>query len=476
VGSLVTLLAFLSMACGGMATEDPPALAATADSADRTATGTTSVDSTPGAGERAGPTAADAIADIVGMLPTPAAPGSRTPNLFATEDAVYLSWLEPLEAEATAPASTQRGRFALRFSTLEGDEWSAARTIAEGDDFFVNWADFPTLVASDGVLAAHWLRLNGGRGTAYDVMVTRSTDGGDTWSVPVTPHTDGTQTEHGFVSLVPETGGGFTAVWLDGRKYATAEDQAGREMTLRTASFDAAGNPGGETLLDGRICDCCQTDAAVVGGTLVVVYRDRSPGEVRDIYSVRRTDGGWQEPVEVATDGWQIPGCPVNGPAIAAQAGNAAVAWFTMRNGIPEVRAAFSHDAGASFSEPVLIDSGRVEGVDASSPRAVSALADSSTADRPIPLGRVDVVWTGPSHAAVFWMVARGAGAELMMRRVHVDGRLDDPVPLASTGSMRSSGFPRVARQGDRLVVAWTVPEDELRSLQTAAIDLARLQ
>jgi len=37
---------------------------------------------------------------------------------------------------------------------------------------------------------------------------------------PVRPHADATPTEHGFVSLVPMTDGGFVAVWLDGRGHS----------------------------------------------------------------------------------------------------------------------------------------------------------------------------------------------------------------------------------------------------------------
>lgn len=414
---------------------------------------------------------ADAAASVV-ELPVSAAPGSRTPSLFvAPDDSVYLTWQEPVATDDDATASTARGRFALRFATLDGDRWSPPRTIAEGDDFFVNWADFPTIIESDGVLAAHWLRRNGGPGTAYDVHIARSVDGGDEWSESIVPHADGTQTEHGFVSLVPDPGGGFTAIWLDGRKFATAASASGREMTLRSTRFTAGGAQGEVELLDPRICDCCQTSGAYAGDTLLVVYRDRSPEEIRDIWSVRRTADGWQEPVPVATDGWMLPGCPVNGPAIATRGDDAAVAWFTMQAGDPQVRLAFSRDQGASFSEPVIIDRAVAEDVDSSSPREVAALADASGAARPVPLGRVDVAWTGPNRAVVSWIVSRGDRAEILYRGVRLDGTLEAPHVVGGTESMRASGFPRMVRAGDRLLFAWTTPGEEA-SLRVAAIRL----
>jgi len=172
------------------------------------------------------------------------------------------------------------------------------------------------------------LQSNGPDTMAYEVGISRSLDGGESWSESVVPHGDGTQTEHGFVSLVPEADGGFTAVWLDGRN--TGDRSAGTRppMTLRSARFDGDGIEGPEALLDPRICDCCQTSAAYFGDNLVVAYRDRSEDEIRDIWSVRRTPEGWQDPVRVAHDDWQIPGCPVNGPAVAAGENGGAVAWF----------------------------------------------------------------------------------------------------------------------------------------------------
>ena len=405
-------------------------------------------------------------------IATPAATGSTTPNLFATPDGrVLMSWLEPVESAGGEAASTRRGRFALRFAALDGDSWSEPRTIAEGDDFFVNWADFPSIVASDGVLAAHWMVLNGGRGTSYDVHVSRSTDGGESWEQAIVPHADATQTEHGFVSMVPEPGGGFTTIWLDGRKFADRTEGVSPEMTLRAASFDANGSQGAETLLDPRICDCCQTSATYVGDTLLAVYRDRSEDEIRDIWSVRRTADGWQKPVRVADDNWQIPGCPVNGPAISASGSRAAAAWFSMPGGVVEIKVTFTDDAGRTFATPILLDTSNAGDIDGGNPRQVAGLADASGARAPIPLGRVDITWVDESRVAVSWVVARGGQADIVLQTVGIDGTLGERHTIATTSSSRAGGFPQLVRNGDRLVVAWTEPGGT-PSLRSAVIDL----
>ncbi len=412
---------------------------------------------------------ASTVSAMVAELPSPAGAGAGMPNLFATEDGgVLMSWFEPVDTVGEA-ASTRRGRFALRFATLHGDTWSEARTIAEGDDFFVNWADFPVIIESDGTLAAHWLQMNGGRGTSYDIHITRSRDGGETWEESIVPHADGTPTEHGFVSMVPEPDGGFSAIWLDGRNFADREGDESPEMTLRAARFDAHGNEGPEALLDPRICDCCQTSAAYLGDTLVAVYRGRSDEEIRDMWSVRRTADGWQEPVRVSHDDWMIPGCPVNGPSIAANDAVGAVAWFSLRDGNPEVKVTFTHDGGASFTEAILLDSGSIEDIDGANPRQVAGLADAGNAAKPIPLGRVDVAWLDDTHAVVSWIVGRGKDADIVLQTVGIDGKLGARQVVAVTASSRASGFPQIVSQGDRLVIAWTEPDGD-PSLHTAVV------
>jgi len=194
-------------------------------------------------------------------LPSPAGTSSGQPNLAVSPDGrVYLSWIERLG----------EGRFSLRFATLEKDGWSTPRVIAEGSNWFVNWADFPSMTAlPDGSLAAHWL-VRSGQGTYdYDVMISRSFDGGKTWGNPFVPHRDGAKTEHGFVSLFAAKDGSLAAVWLDGREMKPAEgshDHSHGNMTLRYVKIKRDGALADETALDTRVCECCQTSLAISAG------------------------------------------------------------------------------------------------------------------------------------------------------------------------------------------------------------------
>ena len=380
------------------------------------------------AGREQGP----AVADL-SEIAAPSAAGSAEPNLaVGPAGRVYLSWLEP----------TADSGHALRFATLEDTAWTSPRTVASGRGWFVNWADFPSLaVGSDTELTAHWLFKRGRSWEDYDVHVGRSFDGGASWSAPIVPHRDGREAEHGFVSLLPDGGGSVHAVWLDGRKYAAA-DSARRsgdssltpEMTLRYALIGPDGRLSDEAELDDRICDCCQTSAVLVDGAPVVVYRDRSPEEIRDIYVVRmRQRGSWSAPRPVAEDGWHIPACPVNGPAIAAEGRHVAVAWFTAANRRKRVYAAFSEDGGATFGRRIQVDDGR-------------------------PVGRVDVVAAGDGSALVSWLEETAQAAEVRVRRVAGDSTVGPAATIARSSAARPAGFPRMVRSGDRVVFAWTEP------------------
>ena len=374
--------------------------------------------------------AEERTAFVVDSIASPAPAGSAEPNLTAGPDGFYLTWLERLGGD----------RHALRFSRLDPSDrsWSEPVTVMERGGLFVNWADFPSLVAlEDGTLAAHWLEKSGPGAYAYDVRVAVSTDGGATWGEDIVPHTDGLEAEHGFVSLFP-VDGRVGAVWLDGRETVT-----GGPMTLRFATL----GPGGATddvLLDADVCDCCQTGAAVTSDGPIVVYRDRTAGEVRDIHIVRRVGGQWTRSRPVHEDGWVINACPVNGPAVAASGRRVAVAWFTASPD-PRVLVAFSGNGGASFAPPVRVDGGS-------------------------PQGRVDVVLLEDGAALVSWLErasegedGAGGGAEIRFRRVASDGGMGDPERLASTSAARASGFPHMARIDDALLFAWTEDGDPPR-------------
>lgn len=377
--------------------------------------------------------------------------GSASPDLTAGPDGTLaLSWVNSREGR----------RHVFQFSRFDPAQqrWrNAPTTIAIGNRMFVNWADTPhVLPTADGALWAHWLQKNGDAPYAYDVALVRSADGGANWGAPVVPHDDGTQTEHGFVSMWPQDGG-IGIAWLDGRNtvgagHAGHEDghdaQTGRPMSLRAAQFDAGLRRVREQEIDASVCDCCQTAVAVTARGPLLVYRGRTEGEVRDIMSTRLAGEAWTTPAQVHADGWVMPACPVNGPDVAAVQSDVVVGWYSAQSGEPQVQIARSGDAGDTFAAPVVLDTG----------------TDVQ--------GRVAVALDG-QQAWALWLREDTAGAQsLWLSRRSPDlateyERLEVARPQ---GRGRGTGFPQMQVQGGQAYIVWTDVADGTPSLRGVQI------
>lgn len=383
--------------------------------------------------------ATGAAANDVQPLPSPADSASAEPYLFTDKNGlVYLSWVEK-----------EKDKSSLRFSTLNNEQWTEPTVIASGDDWFVNWADYPQ-ISADGAqsLLAHFLQKSAKGAYTYDIKLVTSADQGKTWSKATILHNDGKKAEHGFVSMIPH-GDHYFISWLDGRN-AAVEEGAGHheghhgQMTIRGAMVDKAGNKASEWELDNRVCDCCQTSAAITANGPVVVYRDRLADEVRDISIVRLVDGKWTAPRAVFADNWKIEGCPVNGPQVAAQGNSVAVAWFSAPEKDAQVKLAFSTDGGATFGAPVRIDEGKA-------------------------LGRVDLVLLDDKSAMVSWL----EGSAIKAARVYASGKKDSSIFIAASSEARSSGFPQMTRSGDKLIFAWT--DDREKRIKLASVEVFKM-
>ena len=369
----------------------------------------------------------------VETLSSPAGTDAAEPFVSVSADGhVILSWLERAADSSTA----------LRVASLDPatSAWSEPREVVRRKDLFVNWADFPSVVPlGDGRLLAHWLQKNGSGRYAYDVRLSESRDGGATWGPSAMPHAANVPAEHGFVSILPTGDDAASIVLLDGTAGSLAagasagEEVHGGPMQLAYARWKDGAVTSTE-MLDDRTCDCCQTAIAMTSRGPVVVYRDRSDDEIRDMYVVRRVDGQWTAPTPLHRDGWKIDYCPVNGPAISAIADTVVAVWYTAAEDTARVSVVFSTDGGASFGAPVRVDGGS-------------------------PTGRVDVELLDGGAALVSWIERLGGeAAEVRARVARRDGTLESPVVVSPSSGTRSSGFPRMARTTDGVIMAWTIP------------------
>ena len=400
------------------------------------------------------PTPASGWTPTVVAVASPARSNSGESQLTVSPRGVLLSWLE---REGTT--------LTLRFAERMAAGWTEPRTVASGKNWSINPFDVPSVLRlADNTLAAHWLEKDGSGMHANDVRLSYSKDDGRTWATSFMPHQSDSQAERLFPSLF-QVAGGLGLIWLEGgmmgqrgRAQTTAPNhptganhvhppasgQRGHDkhaehgptmasgaMSVRFASFDTAWKPTANMTVDPRVCECCSTAAVITSDGVLAAYRNRSDEEIRDIYVSRFEQGRWTEPAVAHADNWQIPACPINGPALSADGRNVAIVWYTVKQDQGQAYAAFSRDAGRTFSKAIRLD-------DAES------------------LGRVDVELLPDGSAFATWIEFADGHAQFRGRRVTVDGERSAPVTIAALAATRASGYPRLARHGGELVFAWT--------------------
>lgn len=366
-------------------------------------------------------------------LETPSGQNASLPYLVHGNDGfLYFSWVEKSDS----------GMVEFKFSKFVNDGWSTPELIANGNDWFVNWADYPMLAINQkGDKMAHFLAKSAEGTYSYDVNLVAKPFDSKSWSPAFVPHQDGTPTEHGFVTMVPLSNGSFQTAWLDGRNTGEGHDAPGGAMTIRTAEITATGEVIRNNELDNRVCDCCQTTGVHHPNGAMFFYRDRSEIEIRDISIVRNIGNNWTNPKPLYKDQWNIAGCPVNGPRADVIGDQIAVAWYSAANNQPQVKVIFSSDAGASFQNPILID-------------------------EMSPIGRVDIAMISENTALVTWLGSVDGQAKIMGRIIQSNGTMEDVFVISETDESRSSGFPQTEIVNGVAYFAWTAMKDEQTVIQ----------
>jgi hypothetical protein len=382
----------------------------------------------------------DSEPPLLTEIENPAAKGGRYPYVTQATGKILMSWLEP-----TPDAAEEQMN--LMWAAYDGANWSDPELIHSGQGYFVNWADFPSLAGLDETpIVAHWLQKLPGGTYAYHVnMAFRSESGG--WSQPITPHQDLSATEHGFVSMIPVDEERIFAIWLDGYKTRSAgHDESMHQpgesvsdlstaMTLRSAMINRDGSQGRELEVDGSVCDCCQTSVAHSGNRIIAVYRNRTAGEIRDHYRAiyDLESGEWSEPLALSREGWEIAGCPVNGPQVAAFGETVIATWFSAVNDQPRAYLAVSHDGGLNFEEAELLNENGS-------------------------MGRVGIAFNRSGTALLTWLGSDPDNA-VIYGQMWKDSALGNPFVIGEINPTRASGFPRSAAVGNEFLVAWTEPD-----------------
>ena len=346
---------------------------------------------------------------------TPADKDSLAPNLCAFGDHLALSWIE----------RNRDGNAQVHFADWNGNGFNKKIPAAVSRHMFSNWADIPTFIeAPTGDLYAHWLDRIDDKPHAYGIRVEHSADRGKKWNSLGWLHTDTSATEHGFVSLVPD-GNHVRAFWLDGRLMTKPTGK----MTLRTVILDGD-QIRDERMLDDNVCTCCPTSAVPLPAGPIVVYRDRSLREIRDISFILRSENKWTEPATLKKDNWLMPGCPVNGASIATNGDLVAVSRFTVRHKKAQVILRLYNGGLMQTGKDVVLD-------------------------KNTHIGRCSTVCSKNSTFTV-WIGFEKKQAVLRLAEVSPTGKIKSNRTLTPVKGNRSSGMPRTILSDGFLWVTWT--------------------
>jgi hypothetical protein len=231
------------------------------------------------------------------------------------------SFSDPVRVNAVARQANANGEQPPRVAVVRGDDGGAAVVVL--------WT------------------ARGEGGTT--LLSARSTDGGRTFG-PSTSIPGGTAPgNRGWESLAADSHDRLVALWLDHRDTAAGRTAHGHHQHGAggaAAAADGAARAQRSQLfvgsLDGSIasrgiargvCYCCKTALATGSdGAIYAAWRHVYAGNHRDIAFTRSRDGGrsFEEPVRVSEDGWQLDGCPENGPALGVAADRVHVVWPTL--------------------------------------------------------------------------------------------------------------------------------------------------
>ena len=175
----------------------------------------------------------------------------------------------------------------------------------------------------------------------------RSNDNGKSWSAPVSVTDADVFGSYNFHALHASANGVLIASWLDGRQ--------GKSATFMTRSTDGGQTwSPNQRVATSESCPCCRTAIASDGtGHVYLAWRTVMEGNIRDIVVAHSSDNGatFGAPVRVHADNWQFDGCPHAGPSMQVDAaGRLHVSWWTGKEGSAGVYYAQSSDFAQSFT------------------------------------------------------------------------------------------------------------------------------
>jgi hypothetical protein len=356
-------------------------------------------------------------------------------------------------------AATTEGQTNIHAAVSEDDGATFAAPVRVNDvegDARVNGEQAPRVAVGRDIVVAWQSRRTG----TSQIRAARSIDGGRTFGKAETIHDSALTGARGWSSLVLDEDGAAHVAWLDGRNAAKAapasaagsgDHAAGsghmhseptrQDIFHMTLSADGRRQ---ESPVAANVCFCCKTSVTTgPHGVVYVAWRHIYPVSLRDMAVASSTDGGrtFSQPVRVSEDGWQLEGCPEDGPSIAAGPdGTLHIAWPTIVDKTASRKGIFysySTDGGRTFAARSRMDAGD-DVTNAAHPQI--AVVD----------GRIAVVWDESTPAGPrvrLRLIGSGPGS---------GGWRPDFVPAITFSEPGPISYPALAASANGLVGAWT--------------------
>lgn len=303
-----------------------------------------------------------------------------------------------------------------------------------------------------------WTSANEERKLSF-LRFARSLDGGRAFEPAATLHSPELSGSRGWHSLFVAPAGQVHAVWLDARPLPgkVSASRSERLLSRIAPSAHAHEHPAGMGLYrlawDGGpppearrlfepVCECCKTTMAIGSdGSVYAAWRHIYPDNYRDIAFAVSRDGGarFADPVRVHDDGWQIDGCPDDGPSMVVDAKDRVhLIWPTVIQEKMDMGIFYASTGdGSSFSPRAPLPV--AGGMDPSHPQLA---LDGS--------GLLVAVWDEVIDEKRRIVMARAVPASDGATSWSEPQLLDDPAEGAS------ASYPVAAATGTGVLVAWT--------------------
>lgn len=275
-------------------------------------------------------------------------------------------------------AGVEQGRLFLQTTPNNAESWLPKRWIDTGND----------KIAAEGELRPKLaFGLNGQVVIAYtqplakpytgEIRMLRSSDGGQTFSLPFTVHQDRQPITHRFESILFDQAGNLYVTWIDKRAQELAK-QTGKTDYRGAAIYYTVSKDGGASFADDRkladySCECCRIALSEnAQGQVAALWRHvflSSTGEqIRDHgFAYLPLSGDVEsdkQPARATFDDWQLNACPHHGPGLAAYSAGFHAVWFGMKAGKMGVRYGRLNVRGEPSSEPLNLPDERAEHAD----------------------------------------------------------------------------------------------------------------